>query len=114
MRQHKFRVWDKTLNKFQYLDLREAIACDDAYSLCMGQDEKCYLGCKCDIMQCIGLVDKNGKDIYEGDIIRDGEGLYTVKFEIDQELSHARGSMCGWLVESENEEVVGNIFENPD
>ena len=82
-------------------------------------DEKDFV-----IMQCTGLKDKNGKLIYEGDILGGTYGNlyihYCDKCKQFQLKANDYGCMAcegdiHWceLVEDENElEVIGNIYEN--
>ena len=62
--------------------------------------------------QFTGLHDKNGKEIYEGDIVTDGVGKYKIVYDL--KLAGYQ-PYCIFRDEPENYcEVIGNIYENPD
>ena len=79
------------------------------------------------LMQYTGLFDKNGKEIYEGDILSGKNHPYQVifcygSFDINWppccnhcakgDASH--GSLYEYLACEEGMEVIGNLYENPE
>lgn len=71
--------------------------------------------------QHTGLHDKNGKDIYESDIVKCGNFVYQVVYEDKRFASFAlrrKEDMFlhyfGEAMEAKDCEVIGNIHDNPE
>lgn len=111
MREIKFRVWDKHLN--QMLHTTDLEWYDDSFGFRL---DKHIEDIEYNLMQYTGLIDKNGKEIYEGDVIQfyslsaDGivQGAVIYHFGIFRIGNYM-------LVNHYNRcEVIGNIYENPE
>jgi uncharacterized phage protein (TIGR01671 family) len=120
-REIKFRVWDTKAKKWcgyddtgHVIDLHHSIRHN-----CFMVDNDAYDFPKdLELSQYSGLKDKNGKDIYERDIVRSEDGfVFSIEWEnaspgywmpndYDDESRYAIG-----VAELE---VIGNIYENPE
>jgi hypothetical protein len=75
-----------------------------------------------DVMQFTGLLDKNGKEIYEGDIVQyenqNSMALDTSVVEWVENYHPKIGDygISGFLVKClpDQCEIIGNIYENPE
>ena len=121
MRELKFRAYIKPLKRYATgIDIIQFHKCCDVEGAgiwtVVTANEGIFEFDDIVIEQYTGLKDKNGKEIYEGDIVKAGGRIYEVAwFEKDG----------GWFCFRENDsvytplyhlkgEVIGNIHENPE
>lgn len=120
----KFRVWDKRRNKF--IESPEPTPMLQANGLLAYFKDAEYMN-NYVIQFCTGLKDKNGKLIYEGDILQDiarhDKPLYIVKWNKSQaqfyiEMINPKKYelYAEWHMGRHDldYEVIGNIYENKE
>jgi len=104
MKALKFRIYDKDAKKFHYL---EGV---------FNMPDPCYDG---EVQQFTGLLDRLGKEIYEGDIVKclHPKVLYQTNPEYDEVLHEIKWSTKEgrWTYGHSNfgsgGEIIGNIKE---
>lgn len=131
----KFRTWIKTRKRMVETDdllcidyENEEIVTQEIYFVNGLPDERDidnYNFDEVELMQSTGLKDKNGKEIFEGDVVRQVRTQPTTENEIV--LGIVTMIEGAWLIMNDSEqlasylwsetdinEIIGNIYENPD
>lgn len=115
----RYRAWDKEFKEMVQVDAlvfeEQIIKATYKNGNVVKEDLKNYV-----LMQSTGLTDKNGKEIFEGDIIDSTDGFLTGVVEFRVSL----GMFVSELVEYNNFErlcnvassrkIIGNIWEHPE
>lgn len=124
---YKFRAWDKKQKKM-YFDVQEyydtlGYDSDDIPTDCY-ETFNCFLNNKYqNVMQYIGIKDKNNKKIFENDLVKIDDGIFQIKYfatiagystERNNYALHyslgTNGAKLGRKIYPI--EIIGNIYEN--
>jgi hypothetical protein len=111
-RELKFRAWDKKNSRMAQV---YTLGLTGIEGSTINSGGELLSGCgkeNIELMQYTGLKDKNGKEIYEGDILkRNGENgfIQTVKWDDMGMWNIAGANTADYPIE-----VIGNIYENPE
>lgn len=132
-REIKFRVYDEDLKRMRYLNSSHDFICFDEKGNGYYHNMQTGLGeWFSDLMQYVGLKDKNGVEVYENDIIDihqtvNGYNQFVIQYDnykfSARYYNQKTKQILGWyqydldelfeINETEKEiEVIGNIYEN--
>jgi len=104
MREIKFRAWDDTSKEMHFFRFGEQSSCDGTY-------QKNTMP----LMQYTGLKDKNGKEIYEGDIVKAphdfGPGGFSER-QFTVFFNNVAGGYQWNYWDMSKAEIIGNIYED--
>ena len=118
----KFRAWLK--EEYRMTDVREITFFNDEVQMISGVEDF-YAYDEFELMQFTGLKDKNGKEIFEGDIVKYKVGWNTFTEEVaydknyagfgvmdaDADIIFSFGELAG-DIDLSSLEVVGDIYNN--
>ena len=108
----KFRAWDNHVMYTPDYINEEGLACEIDWD---DWDSECvHVNTADPVMQYTGLKDKNGKEIYEGDVVQHGRGNHCYKVIFDLYGYDPFQFIGGEEIEPHECEVIGNIYLNPE
>ena len=101
--------------KFKFYDKydRTLVGLGDVFALYTGFARE-----NLDVMQYTNLKDKNGKEIYEGDIVKNNDEIWDLYYDEGAWKMGLNGKRTNndhlFLLEPQHSEIIGNRFENPE
>ncbi len=120
IREIKFRAWDKrtkkVLTKNAIIGMKGEVYLNVDGNLFEYKDDRDRIV----LMQFTGLKDKNGKEIFEGDIVEfinsisKGKRIVSIDFRNGQYWLIEMGGALTLLNPAQELKVIGNIYENPE
>jgi len=128
-REIKFRAFDKINKKFISqsitVDLEVTIRLDGIFVSDDGSIDGTESGDRIILSQFTGLLDKNGKEIYEGDVIINPYFISSECPHCDKPFYENKPEVVKWdrhdsrwsvpmIDMGQNYRILGNIYENPE
>jgi uncharacterized phage protein (TIGR01671 family) len=116
MRTIKFRVWNKEVQEMEEVrKIKFNNSGIEPYQIFAGYPEPID---SFELMQFTGVFDVNGKEIFEGDIIKHRyfslKGVAEVRWNDDEACFLAMEPNGARIILRPNSEIIGNIYENPE
>lgn len=122
----KFRAWHKELGRMMLIEIMYFFFFDNELEELelndpVMNDHISVYPNEIELMQSTGLKDKNGKEIFEGDILKNNKyitsvfyerGAYCVKFCRTTNTTVTMNVIS--FIEKYKTKVIGNIYENPE
>ena len=116
----RYRAWDKKFKEMVQVDAlvfeEQIIKATYKNGNVVKEDLKNYV-----LMQSTGLTDKNGKEIFEGDVVKMAKNVYSEPtcYEV---VRHRGGAYrldskqygCELWLRHTDCEIAGNIYKNPE
>lgn len=110
-REIKFRAWDGKMMLNKTMFDRNWYSEDDRVVCGLMPNQKRYFK----VMQYTGLKDKNGKEIYEGDIVLYQDEPFKYEWNCNGHWMCKRiDDNFSRVIDYWQAEVIGNIYENPE
>ena len=119
MRDIKFRVWDgeKMIPAGVIPNVRHLVTTKEFDFGSMEAVVQLHETETDTLMQYTGIKDKNGVEIYEGDIVSNSSETFPIEWQDDAACNSCWSVHGGYSFGANNIEsfeVIGNIYENPD
>lgn len=116
----RYRAWDKEFKEMVQVDAlvfeEQIVKATYKNGNVVKEDLKNYV-----LMQSTGLTDKNGKEIFEGDVVKMAKNVYSEPtcYEV---VRHRGGAYrldskqygCELWLRHTDCEIAGNIYKNPE
>ncbi|CDN24561.1 MULTISPECIES: YopX family protein [Lacticaseibacillus] len=114
-REIKFRAWNKK-DKVMVDVAAINFGPSGLWSLIEDADDaELQLADSYELMQYTGLHDKNGREVYEGDIVKNEYGkVMEVQYDPRSAAFGVGDYYFGTIGSGKTLEVIGNIFDNPE
>ena len=123
MREIKFRAYEKVTKRMIYFEKPFVTMSLErtTFEICIKSNHENMAGQPSqELMQFTGLKDKNGKEIYEGDVVKDRFGNHCEVIYDDGQwwaknaIEHLKRSISAGTIGWNEYEIIGNIYSNPE